>query len=58
MGRRANPTLIGAFIVGAVTLIVIGLLVFGRSHFFKTLLVTKAAPTTATTSMPLESKLS
>jgi paraquat-inducible protein B len=30
MGRRANPTLIGAFIVGAVALIVIGLLVFGR----------------------------
>jgi paraquat-inducible protein B len=34
MGRRANPTLIGAFIVGAVALIVIGLLVFGRGHFF------------------------
>jgi paraquat-inducible protein B len=34
MGRRANPTLIGAFIVGAVALIVIGLLVFGRSQFF------------------------
>ena len=34
MGRRANPTMIGAFIVGAVALIVIGLLVFGRGHFF------------------------
>ena len=34
MGRRANPTLIGAFIVGAMVLIVIGLLVFGRAHFF------------------------
>jgi paraquat-inducible protein B len=33
MGRRANPTLIGAFIVGAVALIVIGLLVFGRGLF-------------------------
>jgi paraquat-inducible protein B len=34
MGRRANPTLIGAFIVGAVALIVIGLLVFGRGQLF------------------------
>jgi paraquat-inducible protein B len=34
MGRRANPTLIGAFIVGAAALIVIGLLVFGRGQFF------------------------
>jgi paraquat-inducible protein B len=34
MGRRANPTLIGAFIVGAVALIVIGLLVFSRGRFF------------------------
>ncbi len=34
MGRRANPTLIGAFIVGAVALIVVGLLVFGRGQFF------------------------
>ena len=33
MGKRANPTVIGAFIVGAVALIVIGLLVFGRGHF-------------------------
>jgi paraquat-inducible protein B len=34
MGKRANPTMIGAFIVGAVALIVIGLLVFGRGRFF------------------------
>jgi paraquat-inducible protein B len=34
MGRRANPTLIGGFIVGAVALIVIALLVFGRGQFF------------------------
>jgi paraquat-inducible protein B len=34
MGRRANPTLIGAFIVGAAGLIVIGLVVFGRGQFF------------------------
>jgi paraquat-inducible protein B len=34
MGKRANPTVIGAFIVGAVALIVIGLLVFGRGRFF------------------------
>lgn len=34
MGRRANPTVIGAFIVGALALIVIGLLVFGRGRFF------------------------
>jgi paraquat-inducible protein B len=34
MGRRANPTLIGAFVVGAAALVVIGLLVFGRGQFF------------------------
>jgi paraquat-inducible protein B len=34
MGRRANPTLIGAFLVGAVVLIVIGILVFARGQFF------------------------
>ncbi len=34
MGKRANPAMIGAFIVGAVALIVIGLLVFGRGRFF------------------------
>jgi paraquat-inducible protein B len=34
MGRRANPTVIGAFIIGAVALIVIGLLILGRGQFF------------------------
>ena len=34
MGRRANPTVIGAFIIGAVALLVIGLLIFGRGNFF------------------------
>src|SRR5262245_55580262 len=34
MGRRANPTVIGAVIVGAVALIVIGLLVLSRGQFF------------------------
>src|SRR5215510_12910132 len=34
MGRRANPTLIGAFIIGAVALIIIGILVLGRGQFF------------------------
>ena len=33
MGRRANPTLIGAFLVGAVVLMVIGILVFARGQF-------------------------
>ncbi|MGH8068193.1 MAG: MlaD family protein [Candidatus Entotheonellia bacterium] len=33
MGRRANPTLIGAFLVGALALIVIGILVFARGQF-------------------------
>jgi paraquat-inducible protein B len=34
MGKRANPTMIGAFIVGAVALVVIGLLVFGGGRLF------------------------
>ena len=34
MGRRANPTLIGAFLTGAAVLVVVGLLIFGRSQFF------------------------
>jgi paraquat-inducible protein B len=33
MGRQANPTLIGAFLIGAVALIVIGILVFARGQF-------------------------
>jgi len=35
MGRKANPTLIGAFVVGAVALAVAGLLVFGSGQIFK-----------------------
>jgi hypothetical protein len=34
MGRRANPTLIGAFLMGTATLVVIDLLIFGRGQFF------------------------
>jgi paraquat-inducible protein B len=34
MGRQANPTLIGAFLVGAVALIVVGILVLARGQFF------------------------
>jgi paraquat-inducible protein B len=35
MGRKANPTLIGAFVVGAIALAVGGLLVFGSGRMFK-----------------------
>jgi paraquat-inducible protein B len=35
MGRKANPTLIGAFVVGAIALVVAGLLVFGSGQMFK-----------------------
>ncbi len=34
MSQRASPTLIGAFVVGAIALIVIGVLVFGSGRFF------------------------
>ncbi len=34
MGRKANPTVIGAFIVGAVVLIVAALMVFGSGQLF------------------------
>jgi paraquat-inducible protein B len=34
MGRKANPTVIGAFIVGAVVLIVAALMVFGSGTLF------------------------
>lgn len=34
MGKRANPTLIGGFLVGAVVLIVAALLLFGRGRLF------------------------
>src|SRR5262245_34523253 len=35
MGKKANPTLIGLFVVGAIALAVIGVLVFGSGQFFK-----------------------
>ncbi|UCD56920.1 MAG: MCE family protein [Candidatus Hydrogenedentota bacterium] len=35
MGKRANPTVIGAFVLGAVVLVVIGIVVFGSGRFFK-----------------------
>lgn len=35
MGRKANPTLIGAFVVGAIALAVIGVLVLGSGQMFK-----------------------
>jgi paraquat-inducible protein B len=34
MSKQASPTLIGAFVVGAITLVVVGLLVFGGGRFF------------------------
>jgi paraquat-inducible protein B len=34
MGKRANPVAIGAFVVGAITLLVIGIVVFGSGRFF------------------------
>jgi paraquat-inducible protein B len=35
MGRKANPALLGAFVVGAVALAVAGLVVFGGGRFFR-----------------------
>jgi paraquat-inducible protein B len=35
MARRANPAVIGAFVVGALTLAVAGLVVFGGGRFFR-----------------------
>ncbi len=35
MGRKANPTIIGAFVIGAVALVVIGVAVFGSGQLFK-----------------------
>ena len=36
MARRANPALIGAFVVGALTLAVAGLVIFGGGRLFRT----------------------
>jgi paraquat-inducible protein B len=35
MGRKANPAMIGAFVVGAVALAVAGILIFGSGQLFK-----------------------
>lgn len=35
MGRKANPAVIGAFVVGAIALAVIGVVVFGSGRMFK-----------------------
>lgn len=35
MGKKANPTIIGLFVVGALALAVIGVVVFGSGQFFK-----------------------
>jgi len=34
MSKRANPAVIGSFIVGAVAIVVAGILIFGNSRFF------------------------
>jgi paraquat-inducible protein B len=34
VSEKASPTLIGAFVLGSVALVVIGLMVFGGGHFF------------------------
>lgn len=34
MSKKANPTLIGAFVLGALALLVVGLIVFGSGRFF------------------------
>lgn len=34
MSKRANPTVIGAFVLGAVVLIIVGVVVFGSGQFF------------------------
>ena len=39
MSKRANPTVIGAFVLGAVVLVIIGVLVFGSGKFFKDQLI-------------------
>src|SRR5262245_30436492 len=35
MGRKANPIIIGAFVVGAIALAVFGIVVFGSGRLFK-----------------------
>jgi hypothetical protein len=35
MSKRASPTLIGAFVVGAVALLVVGLVMFASVNLFR-----------------------
>jgi ABC-type transporter Mla subunit MlaD len=35
MGSKVNPTVIGAFVVGAVALVVVGVLLFGGGKLFQ-----------------------
>src|SRR5262245_25842457 len=35
MGKKANPTVIGLFVVGALALAILGIVVFGSGQFFK-----------------------
>ena len=35
MSKRASPTIIGAFVVGAVALLVVGLVAFGSMNLFR-----------------------
>ena len=37
MGKKANPAVIGGFVVGAVALLVVGVLVFGSGFSWKNL---------------------
>ena len=34
MSKRANPKLIGGFVLGAIALVIIGLLAFGSGQYF------------------------
>ena len=36
MGKKANPAIVGAFVLGAVALAVLGVLVFGSGRWFRT----------------------
>lgn len=35
MTRKANPTVVGSFVLGAIALVVVGILVFGRGSLFR-----------------------
>jgi paraquat-inducible protein B len=34
MSKKASPTLIGIFVVGAIALVIVGILIFGTGRFF------------------------